>query len=103
MYKQHKITLLILTATFCISALFTATSGHSRSTFNSTWQNQYPNSISLENATPSGCQLCHADENGSDRNPHGLDLDDALPHNPTMTELTDALMDIEALNYRQRP
>lgn len=94
MFKHNKITSLVLTAVFGVSVLLTASSLHAKSIFVTPWQDQYPDSNSLTNATPDGCQLCHAKANGKGRNPYGSKLDSAMD----TLDLTGALISIEAFD-----
>jgi hypothetical protein len=95
MFKFTKFAALMLAA-LGAGALMTAPSAHARSTFISTWNTLYPASSSLDNATPDGCQLCHDTADGDGRNAYGADLDSVLPNKPSSSELTTALVAIEA-------
>ena len=99
MFKHKKIAVAALTAALGAGALITAPSAHAKSTFISTWNSLYPASDSLSNATPDGCQLCHASAAGSGRNGYGADLDIAMV---TMS-LSDALEAIEVLDSDSDP
>jgi len=99
MFKYKKIAVVALTAALGASALITAPSAHARSTFISTWDSLYPASSSLSNATPDGCQLCHATAAGVGRNAYGADLDVAI----VTLGLSDALLDIEGYDSDSDP
>jgi len=92
-----------LTALIGAAALLATPSAHARSTFVSPWLSLYPSSDSLNNATPDGCQLCHATAGGDGRNAYGTDMDNVLPSRPTTSEITAALTAIESLDSDSDP
>jgi len=99
MFKYKQFAVVALTAALGAGVLITAPQAHAKSTFISTWDSLYRDSSSLTNATPDGCQLCHATASGSGRNDYGADLDIAMV---TMS-LSDALQSIEGLDSDSDP
>ena len=83
-------------------ALTMAPSAHALRNFVTLWQLEYPASLSDDNATPEGCQVCHTDENGPQLNPYGQDWVDAWT-GTTTDELVAALRAIEDLDSDSDP
>ena len=75
-------------------AMLAAPSAHAIRNWLFLFQDQYPSSLTDNNATPDGCQVCHTDDDGPQLNPYGSDWRDAWT-GTTADELQAAFVTIE--------
>jgi hypothetical protein len=72
--SQHKrFAVGALAAAISAGVLVLSPTAHAERAWVGLFQDQYPTSLTDDNATPDGCQVCHTDDNGPQLNPYGSD------------------------------
>lgn len=94
MLKKQRFAASSLAAIIGAAALLTAPSAHAIRSWVFLFQDQYPSSLTDDNGTPDGCQVCHTDDNGPNLNPYGADWRSAWTGDTT-DELQAAFVTIE--------
>jgi len=116
---SNRLTAASLAALVGAGALLAVPSAHALTNFPILWSEFYSTyradyglptiqTDSLNNAEPSGCQLCHVRQGGEagvgPLNPYGADWRDAWPSgSPSIFQLEQALIDVEGLDSDADP
>ena len=94
MLKKQRFAASSLAALIGAAALLTTPSVHAERNWVFLFQDQYPLSLTDNNGTPDGCQVCHTDDNGPNLNPYGADWRNAWT-GTTADELQAAFVTIQ--------